>query len=241
MRVREAELDQLPALVDRRCGHRRRAGEVAQLDRDARIGDELLCDRHGLARVAAAVLEVDRERTAVNAAAAVDLVEREVEAALPLFAVLRILPRQRPAHADHHRLARHAAAASAARRQTPCGSERRHRAQHAPPCAACVVLKRSCVPSFSQSKRVRACNHPVQDDPTKFCAYRYRAPREAGEARERPSAPSHRAMYPHAAHHLDSIGVSFEAPITTHAQARNTGHRNDQAFAVFALSIAKSL
>ncbi|EPZ87835.1 hypothetical protein BURCENBC7_AP3705 [Burkholderia cenocepacia BC7] len=32
---------------------------------------------------------------------------------------------------------------------------------------------------------MRACNHPVQDDPTKFCAYRYRMRREASDARER--------------------------------------------------------
>ncbi|ERJ39236.1 hypothetical protein L810_6233 [Burkholderia sp. AU4i] len=44
---------------------------------------------------------------------------------------------------------------------------------------------------------MRACNHPVQDDPTKFCVYRYRARREAGDARE--GAPARAAARDEAA------------------------------------------
>ena len=79
MRVGKAELHQLAALVDRARSHRSRAGEIPQLDDDARIGNELLRDGDRLARIALAVLERVGQRPAVHAAGPVDLVQRQVQ------------------------------------------------------------------------------------------------------------------------------------------------------------------
>ena len=105
VRVGEAELHEAGALVDRRRRHRGRAREIADLDHDLRIADELLGDRDRLARVGLAVLELVGERAALDAAGAVDLVQREIEALLPLRAVLGVGPGQRAADADHDRVA----------------------------------------------------------------------------------------------------------------------------------------
>ena len=104
MRVGEAELHQTCCLVDRRRGHRGGAGEIAHLDHDALVGDELAGDGDRLPRIALAVLEHVLQRAPVDAARRVDLVERQVEALLPLRAILRVLAGERAAHADHDRL-----------------------------------------------------------------------------------------------------------------------------------------
>ena len=90
MRIGEAELYQLAPLIDRRGRHRRGTGEVAQFDHDARIGDEFLGDGDGLARIVLAVLEDIVQRAAVGAARGVDLVQRQIEALLPLCPILRV-------------------------------------------------------------------------------------------------------------------------------------------------------
>ena len=105
MRIGEAELHETGALIDRRRRHRGGAGEVADLDDDFGIADEFLRDRDGLARVGLAVLEHILQRTALDAALAVDLFEREIEALLPLRAILGVLAGQRAADADRDRLA----------------------------------------------------------------------------------------------------------------------------------------
>ena len=69
------------------------------------VGDELLRDGDGLLRVALAVLEDVAQRAALDAAGAVDLVERQVEALLPLRAVLRVRAGQRAADAEIDRFA----------------------------------------------------------------------------------------------------------------------------------------
>src|SRR5204863_279492 len=79
------------------------AGEVADLHYDALVGHIFARDRHGLARIALAILEHVGERSSVDAARAVDLVERDVEALFPLRAVLRILPSQRTGDSDQDR------------------------------------------------------------------------------------------------------------------------------------------
>ena len=104
MRVGEAELHEPAALIDRRGGHRGRAREIAELDQDARIRHEFLRDRHGLARIALAVLEHVGDLASLDAAVGVDLVEREIETLLPLQAVLRVRPGERTAHADQNRI-----------------------------------------------------------------------------------------------------------------------------------------
>ena len=104
MRVGEAELHQAGRLVDRRGRHRGRAGEVADLDHDALVGDVFARDGDGLARVALAVLEHVGERPPVDPARRVDLVERDVEPFLPLRAVLRVLAGERAGDADQDRL-----------------------------------------------------------------------------------------------------------------------------------------
>ena len=58
VRIRETELDEPRALVDRRRRHRRGAREVSCLDHDFPVADEFLRDRHRLARVGLAVLEI---------------------------------------------------------------------------------------------------------------------------------------------------------------------------------------
>jgi hypothetical protein len=90
MRIGEAELHEAGRLIDRRGRHRGRAGEVADLDHDALVGDVFARDRHGLARVALAVLEHIGERPPVDSAGRVDLVERDVEA---LFSTVRRIGR----------------------------------------------------------------------------------------------------------------------------------------------------
>jgi len=95
MRIGEAELDEARALIDRR-GHRGGAGEVADLDHDLRVADELLGDRHRLPWIGLAVLEHVLKRTALHPVMSVDLVEREIESLLPLRAILRVLAGERP-------------------------------------------------------------------------------------------------------------------------------------------------
>src|SRR5206468_7560300 len=73
---------------------------------DPGIGDELLGDGHRLARIALAVLEIVGELAAIDAAGCLDLIEREVEALLPLRTILRVRPRQRTADAEQDRLGR---------------------------------------------------------------------------------------------------------------------------------------
>ncbi|AZQ54700.1 hypothetical protein D5R55_27785 [Burkholderia cenocepacia] len=80
---------------------------------------------------------------------------------------------------------------------------------------------------------MRACNHRVRDDPTKFCAYRYRMRREANDVRDRREWPLHRSTCRHASHRVDSIGVSFLSPRSTGSHARTTGHRDDRALRSF--------
>jgi hypothetical protein len=104
MRVGEAELDQAAALVDRRRRHGGGGGKVTELDHNLRVGDELLRDRHRLARIVLAVLEHVGERPAVDAARRIDLVEREIKSLLPLRAVLGRGPGERAAHPHHHRV-----------------------------------------------------------------------------------------------------------------------------------------
>jgi hypothetical protein len=104
MRVGETELHEACRLVDRRSRHRGRAGEVADFDHDALVGDVFARDRHGLARVALAVLEHIGERPAVDPSGRVDLVERDIEPLFPLRAVLRVLAGERAGDADQDRL-----------------------------------------------------------------------------------------------------------------------------------------
>jgi hypothetical protein len=163
MRVGEAELHQLAALIDRRGGHRGRARQVTQFQQDARIADELLRNRNGLPRIAAAVLEVICERAALDAALAVDLVECEIESALPLRAVLTVLSRQRTAHTDQIGLA---GGRGSARRgagdkccHAPRGSDQRQRLERTQPRAArlfCYVLH-DALDNRLQSAAIKPC------------------------------------------------------------------------------------
>ena len=103
VRVGEAELHHPGRLVDRRSRHRGRAGEVADLDHDALVGDVFSRNVDGLSRVALGVLEDILQRPSLDAARRIDLVECQVEALLPLRAVLRVLAGERPADADQDR------------------------------------------------------------------------------------------------------------------------------------------
>ena len=72
-------------------------------DNDALVCDVFARDRHGLTRVALAVLEHIGERPPVDAAGRIDLVERDVEPLLPLCAVLGVLTGERTGDANENR------------------------------------------------------------------------------------------------------------------------------------------
>jgi hypothetical protein len=105
VRIGEAKLDEPRALVNRRGRHRGGAGKIADLGHDLRIADKFLGDRHGLAWVRLTVLEHVLQRTSRHASLGIDLFEGKVKSLFPLRPILRVLPRQRAAHADRHRLA----------------------------------------------------------------------------------------------------------------------------------------
>ncbi|PAJ78619.1 hypothetical protein CJO71_22675 [Burkholderia ubonensis] len=80
---------------------------------------------------------------------------------------------------------------------------------------------------------MRACNHPVQGVPTKFCAYRYRARREANRIGCGLPRIAHCATHLPAPQHVDSIDVCRAAPLRADAQARTSGHRDARALRIF--------
>ncbi|MGY4618718.1 hypothetical protein ACVWZ4_003945 [Bradyrhizobium sp. USDA 4472] len=124
MRIGEAELHETAALIDRRSRHGSGAGEVAELHDDLGIGHEFLGDRHRLARIALAVLELIGELAAVDAAGGLDLVEREIEALLPLRAILRVRPRERTADAEQDGIGAVGEGSARERCSCDCGGER---------------------------------------------------------------------------------------------------------------------
>jgi len=101
MRIGEAELHQACALIDRRCRHRRRTREIAELHDDLRIRDEFLGDRHRLARVALTIFKGVGELAPVDAACGLNFIQRQIETLLPLRTILRVWSRQRAADTEH--------------------------------------------------------------------------------------------------------------------------------------------
>lgn len=100
-RIREAEFDEVRALIDRRSRNRRGAREISEFRQNARIARKALRDDDGLFGIGLRVFIVEGQPATGDAASTADLIDCQIHSELPHPSVIGIIAAEWPRNAEH--------------------------------------------------------------------------------------------------------------------------------------------